>query len=82
MPSTTRLRGGNSKSLTWLDHLTISRGRIVRKSLRGRGVASELFSAVENYARDIRVTKLELTVSAENSVAIGFSLREGFIETS
>ncbi|MCY1556481.1 Acetyltransferase (GNAT) domain protein [compost metagenome] len=52
----------------------------VRKSLRGRGVASDLFSTVENYARDIGVTQLELTVSAENSVAIGFYLREGFIE--
>lgn len=52
----------------------------VRKSLRGRGIASDLFSTVENYARDIGVTQLELTVSAENSVAIGFYLREGFIE--
>lgn len=52
----------------------------VRKSLRGSGVARDLLTTVESYARGIGVTQLELTVSIENPVAIGFYLREGFIE--
>lgn len=52
----------------------------LRKNLRGRGIARELFSAIEKFARDIGVRQLELTVSAENSVAISFYQREGFVE--
>jgi GNAT superfamily N-acetyltransferase len=52
----------------------------VRKSLRGSGVARDLLNTVESYARDIGVTQLELTVNAENPVATGFYLREGFFE--
>ena len=52
----------------------------VRKSLRGTGLARALLSVVAEYARDIGIRQLELTVSAENPVAIRFYQREGFIE--
>jgi GNAT superfamily N-acetyltransferase len=52
----------------------------VRKSLRGCGLAKDLLDTVESYALGIGVTQLELTVSAENPVATGFYLREGFVD--
>ena len=52
----------------------------VRKRLRGSGIAKDLLDTVDCYARDIGVTQLELTVSAENPVATDFYLREGFLE--
>lgn len=52
----------------------------VRKSLRGRGLAKDLLDTIENYARGIGVTQLELTVSAESPAAIRFYHREGFVD--
>ncbi len=52
----------------------------VRKSLRGKGIAGDLLSALADHARDIGIRQLELTVSAENPTAIRFYQREGFTE--
>lgn len=52
----------------------------IRKDFRGRGLAKSLLDKVASYAWDIGVTQLELTVSAENPVAISFYRREGFVE--
>ena len=52
----------------------------VRKSQRGTGLAKKLLDMVADYARNIGVLQLELTVSAENPAAIRFYLREGFSE--
>lgn len=52
----------------------------IRKDVRGRGLAKSLLDRVAKFAWDNGVTQLELTVSAENPVAISFYRREGFVE--
>lgn len=52
----------------------------IRKDFRGRGLAKSLLDKVAKFAWDIGVTQLELTVSAENPVAMSFYRREGFVE--
>jgi len=52
----------------------------LRQNLRGTGLAGILLGAVADYARDIGIRQLELTVSAENPAAIHFYRREGFSE--
>jgi len=50
----------------------------VRKSARGKGIATLLLDTLTNYARECAISQLELSVSAENDVAIGFYLKHGF----
>ncbi|HHV69165.1 MAG TPA: GNAT family N-acetyltransferase [Ochrobactrum intermedium] len=52
----------------------------IRQDFRGCGLAKSLLDRVAKFAWDIGVTQLELTVSAENPVAISFYRREGFVE--
>ena len=52
----------------------------VRKNWRGSGLAKKLLDAITNYAQETDVTQLELSVSAENPIAIRFYEREGFTE--
>ncbi|WP_051441006.1 GNAT family N-acetyltransferase [Ensifer sp. WSM1721] len=52
----------------------------VRKSERGTGLAATLLHEVAEHARDCGVLQLELAVSAENSAAIRFYERHGFVE--
>lgn len=52
----------------------------LRKDFRGSGLAKSVLDMVVKFAWDIGVTQLELTVSAENPVAISFYRREGFVE--
>lgn len=52
----------------------------VRKNWRGSGLAKKLLDVITNYAQETSVTQLELTVSAENPIAMRFYKREGFTE--
>ncbi|MFC0804485.1 GNAT family N-acetyltransferase [Ensifer sp. P24N7] len=52
----------------------------VRRNLRGAGLASDLLRIVADHARTAGILPLELTVSAENTTAKRFYLREEFIE--
>ncbi|WP_164819164.1 GNAT family N-acetyltransferase [Sinorhizobium meliloti] len=52
----------------------------VRKCERGTGIAANLLHEVTEHARDRGVLQLELAVNAENSAAIRFYQRHGFVE--
>lgn len=52
----------------------------VRKGERGTGVAATLLHEVTEHARDRGALQLELAVNAENSAAIRFYQRHGFLE--
>ncbi|MGO4622998.1 N-acetyltransferase family protein [Ensifer sp. 2YAB10] len=52
----------------------------VRKGKRGTGVAAKLLQEVVEYALAHGVIQLELAVSSENSAAIRFYERHGFVE--
>lgn len=52
----------------------------VRKSERGTGIAADLLHEVTEHARNHGVLQLELAVNAENSAAIRFYERHGFVE--
>jgi ribosomal protein S18 acetylase RimI-like enzyme len=52
----------------------------VRAAQRGNGLAKELLDMVAANALEEGIWQLELAVSAENPVAIGFYRREGFSE--
>ncbi|QLL64234.1 GNAT family N-acetyltransferase (plasmid) [Sinorhizobium mexicanum] len=52
----------------------------VRKCERGTGIAANLLHDVAGHARDHGVLQLELAVNAENSAAIHFYQRHGFVE--
>lgn len=51
----------------------------LRAALRRRGRAEALLGAAADYALAVGLRQLELTVSAENPVAIGFYERMGFV---
>jgi ribosomal protein S18 acetylase RimI-like enzyme len=55
-------------------------GVYVRKGERGTGIAANLLHAVTEHARDHGVLQLELAVNAQNSAAIRFYQRHGFVE--
>lgn len=55
-------------------------GVYVRKGERGTGIAATLLHGVAEHARDRGVLQLELAVNAENSTAIRFYERHGFVE--
>ena len=50
----------------------------VRKSERGTGLAARLLGKITQYANELGVSQIELTVSAENSAAVQFYLKQGF----
>lgn len=50
----------------------------VRESARGTGLAALLLETLTDYARECGISQLELSVSAENAVAIGFYHKHGF----
>ncbi|NRP90654.1 hypothetical protein GFPCMMHI_06581 [Ensifer adhaerens] len=52
----------------------------VRKSERRAGIAVDLLNVVSDYAKRLGILQLELAVNAENSVALRFYQRHGFIE--
>ncbi|WP_074063686.1 GNAT family N-acetyltransferase [Rhizobium etli] len=52
----------------------------VRKGERGTGIAANLLHDVTEHARNHGVLQLELSVNAENSAAIRFYQRCGFVE--
>lgn len=52
----------------------------VRKSERGTGIAAGLLSVVSDHARYLGILQLELAVNAENSAALCFYQRHGFVE--
>lgn len=52
----------------------------LRKSLRGTGIAADLLATVSDYARGLGIAQLELAVNAENTVAVQFYRRHGFVE--
>ncbi len=52
----------------------------VRKSERGTGIASSLLRATMDHATGLGVLQMELAVNAENSAALRFYKRQGFIE--
>ncbi|MDW9686737.1 GNAT family N-acetyltransferase [Sinorhizobium meliloti] len=52
----------------------------VRKSERGTGIAADLLHEVTEHARNHGVLQLELAVNGENSAAIRFYERHGFVE--
>jgi L-amino acid N-acyltransferase YncA len=52
----------------------------VRKSERGTGIAADLLSVVSNVARSLGILQMELAVNAENSAALRFYQRHGFVE--
>ncbi|ASQ12484.1 GNAT family N-acetyltransferase [Sinorhizobium meliloti] len=52
----------------------------VRKSERGTRIAADLLHEVTEHARNHGVLQLELAVNAENSAAIRFYERHGFVE--
>ena len=52
----------------------------VRKGERGMGIAADLLQELTECARDHAVLQLELAVNAENSAAIRFYRRHGFVE--
>ncbi len=53
----------------------------VHKSEHGTGLAVSLLETLTNYAHECAISQLELSVSAENAVAIGFYLKQGFSKT-
>lgn len=52
----------------------------MRKGERGTGIAASLLHDVTEHARDHGVLQLELAVNAENSAAMRFYQRHGFVE--
>jgi len=52
----------------------------VRESLRGQGVSTKLLATLTDHARRSGIRQLELVVSVENSVALNFYRRNGFVE--
>lgn len=50
----------------------------VRKAERGTGLAGRLISKITQYASQIGVSQIELTVSVENLAAVQFYLKQGF----
>ncbi|NTF83925.1 GNAT family N-acetyltransferase [Agrobacterium rhizogenes] len=52
----------------------------VRTSERGTGIAADLLSVVSNVARSLGILQMELAVNAENSAALRFYQRHGFVE--
>ncbi len=50
----------------------------VQKSERGTGLAARLLGKITQYASELGVSQIELTVSAENLAAIQFYLKQGF----
>lgn len=52
----------------------------LRASFRGTGLARDLLDVIIDFARDEGILQLELAVSAENSAALRFYQRHGFIE--
>jgi len=52
----------------------------VRENLRGQGVSTRLLAALNDHARQSGIRQLELLVNVENSVALNFYRRNGFVE--
>nr|WP_318283214.1 MULTISPECIES: GNAT family N-acetyltransferase [unclassified Ochrobactrum] len=52
----------------------------VHATLRGCGLAKSLLDTVKKFGRNAGLRQLELSVKAENSPAIRFYQREGFVE--
>jgi ribosomal protein S18 acetylase RimI-like enzyme len=55
-------------------------GVYVQKGQRGSGMATQLLGHVIQHAKDHAVLQLELSVNAENSAAVRFYQRHGFLE--
>lgn len=52
----------------------------VQNQLRGQGIAKQLLASINDHARGLGVSQLELSVAAANHAAHQLYLREGFVE--
>jgi len=51
----------------------------ILKQFTGQGIGTRLFTAMEQWAREIGLTRLELTVVTENTAAIALYKKMGFV---
>ncbi len=55
---------------------------VVSKNYQGHGVGRTLMSAIDNYAKELGLSRLQLLADTDNHPAIGFYTNMGWVHTN